>query len=66
MARIAGVDLPRRKHILYALPYVYGIGQNLAAEICAKAEIDPVLCVGCDMCAQICPREAIFATEWTK
>jgi indolepyruvate ferredoxin oxidoreductase alpha subunit len=32
----------------------------------SKAEIDPVLCVGCDMCAQICPREAIFATEWTK
>jgi indolepyruvate ferredoxin oxidoreductase alpha subunit len=32
----------------------------------AKAEIDPVLCVGCDMCAQICPREAIYATEWTK
>lgn len=28
-----------------------------------KAEIDPVLCVGCDMCAQICPREAIFAPE---
>jgi indolepyruvate ferredoxin oxidoreductase alpha subunit len=24
-----------------------------------KAEIDPVLCVGCDMCAQICPTEAI-------
>ena len=31
-----------------------------------KAEIDPVLCVGCDMCAQICPREAIFATEWAQ
>jgi indolepyruvate ferredoxin oxidoreductase alpha subunit len=31
-----------------------------------KAEIDPVLCVGCDMCAQICPREAIYATEWVK
>jgi indolepyruvate ferredoxin oxidoreductase alpha subunit len=30
----------------------------------AKAEIDPVLCVGCDMCAQICPREAIYATAW--
>ena len=41
MARIAGVDLPRRKHILYALPYVYGIGQTLAWQICAKAEIDP-------------------------
>ncbi|MDR7417379.1 MAG: indolepyruvate ferredoxin oxidoreductase subunit alpha [Armatimonadota bacterium] len=25
------------------------------------AEIDAVLCVGCDMCAQICPRDAIFA-----
>lgn len=25
----------------------------------AKSEIDPVLCVGCDMCAQICPVEAI-------
>jgi indolepyruvate ferredoxin oxidoreductase alpha subunit len=31
-----------------------------------KAEIDPVLCVGCDMCAQICPREAIYPIEWTK
>jgi indolepyruvate ferredoxin oxidoreductase alpha subunit len=27
----------------------------------AKAEIDPVLCVGCDMCAQVCPVEAISA-----
>ena len=25
-----------------------------------KAEIDPVLCVGCDMCAQVCPTEAIY------
>ena len=41
MARIAGVDLPRRKHILYALPYVYGIGDNIAAAICAKGKIDP-------------------------
>ena len=29
----------------------------------AKARIDPVLCVGCDMCAQICPRQAIRPTE---
>jgi indolepyruvate ferredoxin oxidoreductase alpha subunit len=26
-----------------------------------KAEIDTVLCVGCDMCRQICPRHAIYA-----
>ena len=37
MARIAGVDLPRRKHLAYALPYVFGIGETLAREICAKA-----------------------------
>ena len=41
MARIAGVDLPRRKHVVYALPYIYGIGHTLAAEICDKAKIDP-------------------------
>jgi indolepyruvate ferredoxin oxidoreductase alpha subunit len=28
-----------------------------------KAEIDPVLCVGCDMCAQVCPTEAIHQAE---
>jgi small subunit ribosomal protein S13 len=39
MARIAGVDLPRRKHILFALPYVYGIGPSLAKKICEKAKI---------------------------
>ena len=39
MARIAGVDLPRRKHIAYALPYLYGIGKTLAKQICKKARI---------------------------
>jgi small subunit ribosomal protein S13 len=41
MARIAGVDLPRHKHIAYALPYLYGIGRSLAREICAKTGISP-------------------------
>lgn len=41
MARIAGVDLPRRKQLLYALPYLYGIGPSLSAEICKKAKVDP-------------------------
>lgn len=39
MARIAGVDLPRRKHVRIGLAYVYGIGDKAAAEICAKANI---------------------------
>lgn len=39
MARIAGVDLPRRKHIAYALPYLFGVGKALAKQICKKANI---------------------------
>jgi len=39
MARIAGVDLPRRKAIAFALPYIFGVGQTTARKICAKANI---------------------------
>jgi small subunit ribosomal protein S13 len=39
MARIAGVDLPRRKHIAFALPYIFGIGRTLSQEICKKTKI---------------------------
>jgi small subunit ribosomal protein S13 len=39
MARIAGVDLPRRKAVLYALPYIYGIGRTTSRRICAEAGI---------------------------
>ncbi|MCP4603411.1 MAG: 30S ribosomal protein S13 [Proteobacteria bacterium] len=41
MARIAGVDLPRRKHIRIALTYIFGIGRTSAEKICKKAKIDP-------------------------
>jgi small subunit ribosomal protein S13 len=41
MARIAGVDLPRRKAIAYALPYIYGIGNYTARAICEKVNIPP-------------------------
>jgi small subunit ribosomal protein S13 len=41
MARIAGVDLPRHKHIVYALPYLYGIGKAAARSICEKTGIAP-------------------------
>ena len=36
MARIAGVDLPRRKHIAYALPYIYGIGSRTSQAASAQ------------------------------
>jgi len=41
MARIAGVDLPREKRVEIGLTYIYGIGRATAAEILAKAEVDP-------------------------
>ncbi|OGO39522.1 MAG: 30S ribosomal protein S13 [Chloroflexi bacterium RBG_16_57_8] len=41
MARIAGVDLPRNKHIGVALRYIYGIGPATSEKILAQAGIDP-------------------------
>ena len=40
MARIAGVDLPRNKHTLIALTYIYGIGNPRAARILEQANVD--------------------------
>ena len=39
MARIAGVDLPGRKHLWVSLQYIYGVGAKSARDICKKAEI---------------------------
>jgi len=41
VARIAGVDLPRKKRIAIALTYIYGIGHTTANEIITRAKIDP-------------------------
>ncbi|MCK5507717.1 MAG: 30S ribosomal protein S13 [Deltaproteobacteria bacterium] len=40
MARIAGVDLPRKKRIEIALTYIYGIGRTISKNILAKLNID--------------------------
>ncbi|MBR9977848.1 MAG: 30S ribosomal protein S13 [Bacteroidetes bacterium] len=39
MARIAGVDLPRTKHAVIALTYIYGIGRSAARSILDQAGI---------------------------
>ncbi len=41
MARIAGVDIPGRKHTIIALQYIFGIGPHRAAQICEMTSIDP-------------------------
>jgi small subunit ribosomal protein S13 len=40
MARIAGVDLPRNKHVDIALTYIYGIGHSRARRILAGAKVE--------------------------
>ncbi len=41
MARIAGVNVPDRKHAVIALTAIYGVGRVRAAKICAVAGIEP-------------------------
>ncbi len=41
MARIAGVDLPRRKRVEVGMTYIYGIGPNISRRILKKLKIDP-------------------------
>ncbi|MDZ4830725.1 MAG: 30S ribosomal protein S13 [Phycisphaerae bacterium] len=41
MPRLAGIDLPEKKKILFALQYIHGIGSKLAADILRQAEISP-------------------------
>ena len=41
MARIAGVDLPRRKRIEIGMTYIYGIGRTTSQNILSRLNIDP-------------------------
>jgi small subunit ribosomal protein S13 len=42
MARIAGVDLPRNKHVDIALTYIYGIGNSRSRRLLGIAKVEPV------------------------
>jgi small subunit ribosomal protein S13 len=41
MPRIAGVDIPENKKILYSLQYIYGVGPKTAEGILQTTSIDP-------------------------
>jgi small subunit ribosomal protein S13 len=41
MARIAGINIPDRKHLWVALMSIYGIGRTRAQAICATTGIEP-------------------------
>ncbi len=40
MARIAGVDIPREKQVVYSLQYIHGIGSAISRKILADCKID--------------------------
>lgn len=40
MARISGVDLPRKKRVDIALTYIYGIGDSRAEEVADQAGVE--------------------------
>ena len=41
MARVAGVNIPDRKHTVIALTSIYGIGRTRAKQICEASGINP-------------------------
>ena len=41
MARIAGVDLPRKKRIEIGMTYIYGVGRTTSQNILSRLKIDP-------------------------
>jgi small subunit ribosomal protein S13 len=41
LARIAGVDLPKRKRIEIGLTYIFGIGRSTSNRILSQLDIDP-------------------------
>jgi len=41
LARIAGVDLPRKKRIEIGMTYIYGIGRTTSQGILSRLNIDP-------------------------
>jgi small subunit ribosomal protein S13 len=41
LARIAGVDLPRKKRIEIGMTYIYGIGRTTSQNILSRLKIDP-------------------------
>ena len=45
MARIAGVNVPDRKHAIIALTSIYGIGRTRSAEILGKKKISLALLI---------------------
>ncbi len=43
MPRLLGVDIPNNRPTVISLTYLYGVGPQIAAELCRKAGVDPMV-----------------------
>ncbi len=41
MARIAGVDIPREKHVQISLTYIFGVGRTTARKVLERTQVPP-------------------------
>ena len=41
MARIAGVEIPRDKQVLFSLQYIYGVGKTRSRQVLEQTSIGP-------------------------
>ena len=41
MARIAGVDVPREKHVQISLTYIFGVGRTTARRVLQRTQVAP-------------------------
>ena len=39
MARIAGVDIPREKHVQISLTYIFGVGRTTARQVLQRTQV---------------------------
>lgn len=65
MARVAGVEIPDNKQVLFSLPYVYGIGYSTAGKILEQAQIDATTKVRDLTDAELVRMRAIVENEHT-
>ena len=43
MPRLLGVDIPNNRPTAIGLTYLYGVGPQIAGELCRKADVDPTV-----------------------
>ncbi len=65
MARVAGVEIPDDKQVLFSLPYVYGIGYSRARRILDQAQIAETAKVRDLSDAELVRMRAIVENEYT-